>query len=63
MRLTTKLSVITDTDKTSSRLGAQFDDTPHVPHPERDLFLWCLLMGKNDLAVLFWKGGRSLMGK
>jgi len=48
---------------TVNEMSAQIDDTCVVKYPERDLFLWCLFMGKNDLAVLFWKRGNALMGK
>ena len=42
---------------------AQEDLSPILPHPNRDLFLWCVLFGKTELAKLLWKNGTNNVGK
>ena len=42
---------------------AQEDLSPILPHPNRDLFLWCVLLGKTELAKLLWKNGTNNVGK
>ena len=39
------------------------DKTPLVPHPERDLFIWCVLSENNDLSRVLWKHGSEQLGK
>ena len=31
--------------------------------PERDLFLWAVLLNRRDLAKLFWKASKDHIGK
>ena len=33
-----------------------------VLNPERELFVWALLFGRKDLAMLFWRMGRDHIG-
>ena len=39
------------------------DDSPLVPHPDRDLFLWCTLLGKSKLAKVFWRSTKHYAGR
>ena len=33
-----------------------------VNNPERELFVWALLFGRKELAMLFWRMGRDHIG-
>ena len=50
-------------DDTSFSRNLLVDKSPLVPHPVRDLFVWCLLTEHNDLAKVLWKHGQEQLGK
>ena len=39
------------------------DKSAKVPHPVRDLFIWCIFSEHNELAKVLWKHGNEFMGK
>ncbi|CAK8683912.1 unnamed protein product [Clavelina lepadiformis] len=40
-------------------LNSAIDNTVTVQHPERDLFFWCILTGRDELAQVIWKHGNE----
>ncbi|XP_076822117.1 transient receptor potential cation channel subfamily M member-like 2 [Clavelina lepadiformis] len=42
-------------------LNSAIDNTVTVQHPERDLFFWCILTGRDELATIIWKQGNELI--
>ena len=44
------------------RQSGRFQLPVDFSHPERELFLWALLLNRRQLAMLFWKLGQDHIG-
>ena len=45
------------------RQSGKFQLPVDFTHPERELFLWALLLNRRQLAMLFWKLGQDHIGR